>query len=235
VYPTLLISMVVVMLTFLVTFVVPRFADLYSQLGSEMPAITQFVLAFGVNIQQNALLFLGGTALLGTALWRWTRSTQGAVQLDRLRLSLPVFGAIWLKYQVSMFTRLLSTLLAGGLPLVPALQTAAASIQSRLVALAVTNAAQRVSEGQSLARSLLESNRFPDLAVEMLEVGESTGALTQMLTSVSEFYEEDVETALSAALALIEPAILIVMAAVVGFVMIALYLPIFKLGANGIH
>jgi type IV pilus assembly protein PilC len=234
IYPAILITGVVVMVTFLVTFVVPRFADLYNSLGAELPEITSFMLAVGVAAQKYFLLILAGVVVAGFGLWRWTRSAAGALQLDRVRLATPLLGAIWLKYQVSLFTRMLSTLLSGGLPLVPALQTAGASIESREVAAAVVEAAQRVREGRPLARSLQDSKRFPELSVEMIEVGESTGALPQMLTSVAEFYEEDVETALSAALTLVEPAILIVMAVVVGFVMISLYLPIFKLGAGGV-
>lgn len=235
IYPTLLVVMVVVMMIFLVTFVVPRFADLYGQLGAELPEVTQWMLAFGVDVQQYALAILGGAIALVLAIWRWARTEKGAAQLDRVRLAIPLLGMIWLKYQVSMFTRMMATLLSGGLPLVQAMHTAGSSIQSHELSLAVNKAAQRVSEGQSLSRSLVESGRFPDLAVEMIEVGESSGALTPMLTSVAEFYEEDVETTMSAALSLIEPAILILMAIVVGFVLISLYLPIFKLGASGVR
>ena len=235
IYPALLIVMVTVMMVFLVTFVVPRFADLYQQLGAELPDVTRWMLAFGVSVQQYSLAFLLGALMAALLLWRAARSARGVVLIDRLRLRLPLLGTIWLKYQVSMFTRMMATLLAGGLPLVPALHTASASLQSHEVTAAVQRAAQRVSEGQSLSHSLQESRRFPELAVQMIEVGESSGALPQMLTSVAEFYEEDVETALSAALSLIEPAILIVMAVVVGFVLISLYLPIFKLGSSGIR
>lgn len=235
IYPALLVTMVVVMMIFLVTFVVPRFADLYSQLGADLPDVTRWMLAFGVDVQQYSLVILGGATASVLGIWRWMRTEKGAALLDRLRLATPLLGVIWLKYQVSMFTRMMATLLAGGLPLVPALRTAGSSIQSQELSLAVNKAAQRVSEGQSLARSLVESGRFPDLAVEMIEVGESSGALSQMLTSVAEFYEEDVETTMSAALSLIEPAILILMAIVVGFVLISLYLPIFKLGASGVR
>jgi type IV pilus assembly protein PilC len=233
IYPTLLVSMVVIMLTFLVTFVVPRFADLYSQLGADLPDITQFMLTLGVSAQRYALLLLLGVALLGVGAWRWAGSESGALWIDRLRLALPLVGPIWMKYQLSMFTRMMATLLSGGLPLVPALQTAGASIQSGRLAQAVAEAAKQVREGLPLARSLEKSRRFPDLAVEMIEVGESTGALPQMLTSVAEFYEEDVEASLAAAMSLIEPVILIVMAVVVGVVLVSLYLPIFKLGASG--
>jgi type IV pilus assembly protein PilC len=236
IYPVLLIGMVVVMLSFLVTFVVPRFAELYGQLDAELPAVTQFMLEVGVDARQYAPLALAIAVILPVALWRWTSTETGAHLLDRLRLALPLVGVIWLKYQVSMFSRILSTLLAGGIPLVPALQTAGASLQSRELAKAVTGAAQQVYEGRPLASSLEASGRFPHLSVRMVDVGESTGALPQMLTSVAEFYEEDVENALAAALSLIEPLILIVMAVVVGFVLISLYMPIFKLGnANVIH
>ncbi len=235
IYPALLVSMVLVMLTFLVTFVVPQFADLYNQLGAELPVVTQFMLALGLNMRHYFVLVLAGLALLLIGLWRWTRSEDGGRKLDRIRLAAPLLGSIWLKYQVSMFSRMMSTLLSGGLPLVAALRTAGASIQSQELAVALKDAAQRVCEGQGLAHSLQQCGRFPSLSVEMIEVGESTGALPQMLTSVAEFYEEDVETALAAALSLIEPAILIVMAVIVGGVLISLYLPIFKLGAANIH
>jgi type IV pilus assembly protein PilC len=123
-------------------------------------------------------------------------------------------------------------LLAGGMPLVPCLETAGASMSSRKILNGVQYAAVRVREGQSLAHSLEEQKMFPELSVEMIEVGESTGALPAMLNSVAEFYEEDVQTALGAAMALIEPVILIIMAVFVGGILISLYLPIFSLGSS---
>ena len=143
---------------------------------------------------------------------------------------MPIFGTIWLKYQVALFARTLSTLLTGGLPLVPSLETAARSIASRRVSRAVMSSIETVREGKSLADSLTKTQVFPNLATEMIAVGEQTGALPQMLNSVAEFFEEDVATALTAALALIEPAILILMGIVVVFILISLYLPIFSLG-----
>ena len=154
--------------------------------------------------------------------------------MDRGVLALPLLGEIWLKYQVANFARMLSTLLSGGLPLVPSLETAGESLSSRRILNGISEATTRVREGQSLAKSLEEQKMFPDLSVEMIEVGESTGALPAMLNSVAEFYEEDVQTALGAAMALIEPMILIIMAVFVGGVLISLYMPIFTLG-SGIH
>ena len=141
-------------------------------------------------------------------------------------------GDIFLKYQVATFSRMLSTLLTGGMPLVTCLETAGASMSSRKILNGIRDASVRVREGQTLAHSLEEQKMFPELSVEMIEVGESTGALPAMLNSVAEFYEEDVQTALGAAMALIEPVILIVMAVFVGLVLISLYLPIFSLGAS---
>src|SRR6516225_318279 len=235
VYPVLLVVMLVVMLIFLITFVVPQFANLYSQLGVELPPLTTVMLAIGTNAQHYAPYVALAVLLAGFLLWRWMKSDAGATQVDSIKLKTPLLGDIWLKYQVAVFSRMLSTLLAGGLPLVPALETAGESMQSRLIAHGVEGATVKVREGQPLARSLETSSVFPEMSVEMIEVGESTGSLPAMLNSVAEFYEEDVTTALATAMALIEPIILVVMGVVVAFVLISLYLPIFSLGAGGIH
>jgi len=235
VYPVLLVVMLVVMLTFLITYVVPQFANLYHQLGAELPPMTMAMLAIGTNAQKYAPYVLAAVLLAGFLLWRWMKSDAGAIQMDRIKLKVPLLGDIWLKYQVAIFSRMLSTLLSGGLSLVPALETSGESMQSHLIARGVQGASQLVREGQPLARSLESSSVFPEMSVEMIEVGESTGALPAMLNSVAEFYEEDVTNALATAMALIEPIILIVMGIVVAFVLISLYLPIFSLGAGGIH
>jgi type IV pilus assembly protein PilC len=234
VYPALLISVVTVMLIFLVTYVVPKFADLFNNLGATLPTITVFMLAVGLNAQKYAWAVVVVLVIGLPLFWRWKQSDRGAEQVDKMLLSLPVLGDIRLKYQVANFSRILATLLQGGLPLVPAMETAGASVSSRQMLNGILHATERVKEGQSLAKSLETEKIFPDLAVEMLEVGESTGALPAMLSSVAEFYEEDVQTALGAAMALIEPLILIVMAVFVGGILISLYLPIFTLG-SGIH
>jgi type IV pilus assembly protein PilC len=157
------------------------------------------------------------------------------VAIDRLKPRFPVFGDIWLKAQVAQFVRTLSTLLAGGTPLVAAMHTSSAAIGSRLIAVSVGSAAERVKEGQSLHASLAGTRLIPGLALEMIEVGEASGALTAMLTSVAEFYEEEVGTRLQRVLAWIPIVILAVMAVVIGFILISLYLPMFSLqiGASG--
>ncbi len=182
-------------------------------------------------MRSNYMLYvLPVVALIGFLLYRWAKTPRGADRIDGIRIAMPIFGRIWIKYQVALFARTLSTLLTGGLPLVPSLETAARSISSGRIAKAVFLSVTSVREGKGLANSLKTTKVFPELSTEMIEVGESTGALPQMLNSVAEFFEEDVQTALTASLALIEPAILIVMGVVVVVILIALYLPIFSLG-----
>ncbi|HEX3352059.1 MAG TPA: type II secretion system F family protein [Terriglobales bacterium] len=232
VYPALLVTMVLVMLVFLVTYVVPEFAKLFENLNAKLPTITVIMLAVGTHAQKYLPLITGGLVLILIGVWRWKATDRGAEQMDALILKMPLLGDIWLKYQVANFSRMLSTLLAGGLPLVPSLETAGASMSSRRILNGIGETAARVREGQTLSGSLEQQKMFPELSVEMIEVGESTGALPAMLNSVAEFYEEDVQTALGATMALIEPVILIVMAVFVGGVLISLYMPIFSLGAN---
>jgi type IV pilus assembly protein PilC len=233
IYPALLMTLVIGLMVFLLAVVVPQFAVLYDQMGSQLPKMTVLLLSFGKWLQSNLLwLFLGGLAL-GVGAYRFSITERGRDFVDGVRVGLPIFGKIWLKYQVALFARTLSTLLTGGLSLVPSLETAARSISSRRVSAAVMTSIVTVREGKSLAESLEKTGVFPDLASEMITVGEQTGALPQMLNSVAEFFEEDVATALTAALALIEPAILIIMGGVVVFILISLYLPIFSLGQAG--
>jgi type IV pilus assembly protein PilC len=230
IYPALLVVMVTGLFIFLITFVVPRFAQLYDQLGTKLPAVTTFMLNLGREAQAYGIYVAAVVGIVGFLLYRWSKTDAGANLIDKIRISLPLIGSVWLKYQVGLFSRTLSTLLTGGLPLVPSLETAARSIDSRQIASAVYRSVETVREGKGLSASLQQTKVFPELAIEMIEVGESTGALPQMLNSVAEFFEEDVQTALTAALSLIEPIILVVMGIVVVTIMIALYLPIFSLG-----
>jgi len=234
VYPALLSVLVTCMLIFLMTYVVPKFGELYATISTEkqLPALTLFMLAVGQNLQKLAPFAAVIVVLAVAGFWRWKNSDSGASILDRARMGTPVLGGIWQKYQVAVFCRMLGTLLSGGLPLVPSLETSGSSMQSRSLADSILDASHKVREGRPLSSSLEETKRFPELSVEMIEVGESTGALPAMLNSVAEFYEEDVQTALTAAMSLIEPAILIVMGVIVAFVLLSLYLPIFTLGSS---
>jgi type IV pilus assembly protein PilC len=232
VYPTLLVTLVAGLFVFLISFVVPRFAQLYDQLNAPLPKITVILLEIGNASQKYGLYALPFVLLAGFLAYRWSKTDAGATMIDRVRLSIPLIGNIWLKYQVGLFARTLSTLLTGGLPLVPSLETAARSISSRQVSNAVFASVTQVREGQGLSRSLEATNIFPELAIEMIEVGESTGALPTMLNSVGGFFEEDVDTSTAALLSLIEPTLLIFMGIVVAVILISLYLPILQLGAG---
>jgi type IV pilus assembly protein PilC len=232
VYPVLLIGMVAIMLLFLVTYVVPEFAKLFDNMGAKLPTPTVILLAVGTAARDYFVWIAAGVALTAVLLWRWSRSDRGAEFIDNLLIRIPLAGQILLKYQVANFSRMMSTLLAGGLPLVAALETAGPAMSSSVIRKGVESAVEEVRGGQQLSKCMENQHVFPQLAIEMIEVGESTGALPGMLTSVAEFYEEDVQTALAAALSLIEPVILIVMAVVVGGVLISLYLPIFTLGSG---
>ena len=233
IYPTVLLVLVTALVFFMFAYVVPQFAALYDQLGSKLPAMTVYLLDSSKWLNRNFLWIMLVIALAAGSFYRFSTTDRGKDVIDGVRVRLPIFGMIWLKYQVALFARTLSTLLTGGLPLVPSLETAARSISSRRVSRAVLSSISTVREGKSLAEALTKTGVFPDLAAEMITVGEQTGALPAMLNSVSEFFEEDVATALTASLALIEPAILIVMGVVVVFILISLYLPIFSLGAAG--
>ena len=232
IYPCVLMVLVTALMTFMFTFVVPQFATLYEQLGSKLPAMTVTLINVSGWMNRNIIWILLTVLVVGGG-GTGGQDGPGAGFCGRVQVAGAGLGKIWLKYQVALFARTLSTLLTGGLPLVPSLETAAKSISSRKVSKAVFESIATVREGKGLAESMVQTNIFPDLASEMITVGEQTGALPAMLNSVAEFFEDDVANALTAALALIEPIILIIMGVVVVFILISLYLPIFSLGATG--
>jgi len=228
-YPSVLIVLVVLLMVFLVTYVVPSFATLYNSMSAQLPTVTIYLIAIGTTARSYVLLFAAAVfGSIGTFIW-WSRRESAQEKIDRVKVRIPLFGGIWVKYQVAQFSRVLGTLLTGGIPLVQGLETAADSLGTPLLRKSLEKAGRMVREGQSLSSSLAATGIFPELSVDMIEVGESTGALPAMLTSVAEFYEEDVNTKMTAALSLIEPAIMIFMGMFVAFVLIALYLPIFSL------
>jgi len=232
VYPTLLISVAIIIVTYLVTAVIPKFALLYRDLNVELPAPTRILIALTVDYR---LVFVGIVALLALAavgVFLWSRSEAGGTAFDRFKFRLPVIGDTLLKFQVAQFSRTLSTLLTGGTPLVAALQTASDAITSRLLRSTVAEATQMVREGETLHGALASKRVMPEMAVDMIEVGESSGAISPMLNSVAEFYEEEVSLRLSALVAVIEPVLLIFMGLFVAFILISLYLPIFSFSMN---
>lgn len=232
IYPAVLVVLVAVLVVFLVTYVVPEFSQLYETMDAALPASTQWLVAFGGAARDNALPLLAClAALAASGAWAVRRRTVRQA-LERLTLRTPMIGHLWIRYQVAQLARLLSTLLTGGIPLVRALDTAGESMGSGLLRSTLSSVRERVKEGQNLAGSMLGTGIFPTLAIEMVRVGESTGALPQMLSSVAEFFEEEVQTKTAALLNLVEPAIMIFMGIFVAFVLISLYLPIFSLAGQ---
>jgi type IV pilus assembly protein PilC len=233
-YPALLILLVICLIVFLITYVVPNFADLYNSMNAQLPAPTLILIAIGTTARSYVLLGFGILVVAIFGFRAWARTLSGQEAVDRVLLKVPLLGDVWLKYQVAQFSRVLSTLLIGGIPLMPALDTAADSLGTQVLKKVLAKAVKLVKEGQSLSGSLRTIGVFPSLSLDMIEVGESTGALPAMLGSIAEFYEDDVSTQVTAALSLIEPVIMIFMGIFVAFVLISLYLPIFSL-ADSIH
>ncbi|HZV59752.1 MAG TPA: type II secretion system F family protein, partial [Candidatus Eremiobacteraceae bacterium] len=232
VYPTLLIVVAAIIVTYLVTVVIPKFSALYQDLGVELPGPTKLLIAITVEHHYFVLGTMAAVLVAIIGVFAWSRSEQGGATFDRFKFRVPLVGDTMLKFQVAQFVRTLSTLLTGGTPLVSALQTSVDAITSKLLRSTVGQATQAVREGSSLHHALAASGVVPDLALDMIEVGESSGALAPMLTSVAEFYEEEVNLRLSSMVALIEPVILIFMGLLVAFILISLYLPIFSISAG---
>ena len=228
IYPTLLISVAIIIVTYLVTSVIPKFALLYRDMNVELPTPTRVLITLTVDYRYVFLGFVAVLAFAAAGVFLWSRTEEGGTALDRFKFRLPVVGDTLLKFQVAQFSRTLSTLLTGGTPLVAGLQTATEAITSRLLRSTLAHTTQMVREGESLHGALSSTGVMPEMAVDMIEVGESSGAISPMLNSVAEFYEEEVNLRLSTMVSLIEPVLLIIMGLFVAFILISLYLPIFS-------
>ncbi len=232
VYPTILIAVSIIILTYIVTVVIPKFAMLYRDLNVDLPGPTQLLIAVTVDYRYPLLGGVAALFLAALGVYLWSRTENGGAVLDRLKFRLPVIGDALLKFQVAQFSRTLARLLAGGTPLVAGLQTASDALASKLVRGTVLQATQMVREGESLHSALTATRVMPDLALDMIEVGESSGALAPMLTSVAEFYEEEVGLRLSTLVSVIEPVLLVFMGLFVASILISLYLPVFSLSGT---
>jgi len=232
IYPIFLIVTAILIVSYIVTYVIPQFAKLYQDMQVELPLPTRIMVAIAVEFRPYVIGAVVALALFAIGTFLWSRTEVGSLAVDRVRLRLPYIGETWVKFQVAQVMRTLSTLITGGTPLVQALNTTADAATSRLIADGIRQAGQSVREGQSLRHALEGTRVFPELALEMVEVGEASGALPAMLVSVADFYEDDVNTRVSRAISFVEPAILVFMAVIVLFILISLYLPIFSFGMN---
>ncbi len=230
-YPAILLALALTVVGIIVLKLVPAFADFYAGFGAELPTMTRAIMAVSTWVRTSLpLLLLGGVALAAVIV-SLLRQPEQRLRLDRLLLNLPWAGGLVRKFAVTQMARTLATLLGGGIPLVQALEVAAGSVGNRYVARELAESAQRVREGQSLSATLQERGVFPDVAVKMTEVGESTGALQDMLNSVADFYDEDLETTLERFVTVIEPLLLVVLGIVIASMLLALYLPLLQLSS----
>jgi type IV pilus assembly protein PilC len=228
IYPLVLFTVMVALIAVLMVVVIPRFESFYEGLNVELPLVTRVLMliarAVGANLWWIGPLLVAAPFLAAA----WLRREGSGVLLDRALLRLPYVGAMMRMYATSQLARTLSTLLAGGLPLLSALEVAASSIGNRALAVAVAGATGQIREGRSLTHALESTGMVENLAVEMVKVGEQTGALADMLNSIAEFYDEELETRVQTALSLVEPVMLVVMASIVALMLLAFYLPLFQ-------
>lgn len=234
IYPAFLVVFLCALIVLVDTFIIPRFTDLYSQLDVPLPPLTLFVITVGNGLKQAGVFILAGLALAVFALRSAGRSKAALLAWEKLKFRLPVAGKLLRKFSVAEFVRTLATLLQGGLPVVTALQNAAQSVTSPLLAQGIDQARKEVMSGRPLSSSLRMTGLFPPMALDMVEVGESTGSLPSMLDAVAEFFEEDVNIDLATLVALVDPVMIASIAVVVGFVLVAFYLPLFSL-AGQVH
>jgi type IV pilus assembly protein PilC len=231
IYPAILVLLMVGLIGIIVVRVVPAFSSFYANFDRELPLSTRVIVGISDAIVTNLWLIVIGLAAIAVLAVGWLQQPGQRSRVDAMLLRLPWAGETVRKFATSQFARTLATLLGGGLPLVNGLEVAGAAMTNRYLANQVTLVTQRVREGESFAQAMLARGVFPDVAVKMVEVGESTGALQEMLNSLADFYDEDIETEVGRFITLIEPVILVIMGVVIAAVVLALYMPLFELSS----
>ena len=231
VYPVILLTLSMIVVAIIVLRVVPEFEGFYRGFGAELPIATRAIVAFSRFLRSYSLLLVPGIGVAVVGGWYWLRRPGRKAMLDRLILRVPVVGTMAGRFATSQLTRTLATLLGGGIPLVNALDIAGRSLGNRFFADQLTLVGRRVREGEALAAALAERGVFPAVALKMVEVGESTGALQEMLTSVAEFFDEEIDTRLGRFITIVEPALLVIMGIVIAALLLALYMPLLQLGS----
>jgi type IV pilus assembly protein PilC len=230
IYPAILFFMSFVVVGILIYYVLPKFATIYEGFGGieNLPLITKILVGASLFVQ-NHVIAIVATALVGfLAFSAWRRTPSGMLAVDRWKLGIPFIGGIIQKYCASRFARTLGTLVTGGIPLVTSLEIAGPAAGNRVFERRLEAVSRKVREGNALAQSLDETGLFSDLALEMIKVGESTGALQEMLENVSQFYDEEIDNSLQTIEALLVPVMLVVMGAIIASILLAIYLPLIK-------
>lgn len=228
IYPLVLMGVMGVLVAVLLVYVIPQFQSFFSGLGAELPLPTRILMAVAGVLRANVSWILLGTGIAVGGFWYWLRREGSPVVVDRILLRVPYFGGLMRMYATSQLMRTLSTLLAGGLPLLNAIEVAADSVGNRAMARALGGATEKIREGASLTAALESTNMLEALPLEMVKVGEQTGALGDMLSAIAEFYDEELDTRMAAVLSLVEPVLLVLMAIIVAGMLLAFYLPMFQ-------
>jgi type IV pilus assembly protein PilC len=231
VYPAILLVLSCIVVGIIVLRVVPEFGAFYNQFGRELPLSTRIIVSFSEFAGTYFFLMVFGAVGAVLAFVAWLKRGGNRRRFDKWTLSVPMLGPIAQKFSTSQAARTLATLLGGGIPLVNAIDVSARSIGNQYMAHELTTAAQQVREGRALATALLQSGAFPDVAIKMVEVGESTGALQEMLNSLSEFYDEEIDTSLTRFITIVEPVLLVVMGIIIAALLLSLYMPLFNLSS----
>ena len=231
IYPLVLISLAVAVVAIIVLRLVPAFSEFYASFDAELPLLTQLIVRGSMLVSEYLLVLILAAVAGGMALTSWFRRAGQRQRIDRVVLGLPWVGDLARRFATSQMARTLATLLGGGIPLVQALEVTAGSVGNRHVARELGAMGQSVREGQGLAATMRARGVFPDVAVKMTEVGESTGALQDMLNSLADFYDEELETSLERFVTLVEPVLLILLGIVIAGLLLALYMPLFQLSS----
>jgi type II secretory pathway component PulF len=221
-----LVGLSLVLISVMLLYVVPGFEGFFETLDSELPMITRIIMALSDALTAYWAWWLGALVIAGLALLRAASTVRGAAWLDRVTLRIPFLGRILHLFGLGEFCRSLATLLAGGTPLVQAIGVSAGAVGNAHVRDLLKPVAGRVSEGQSLHRTLERTGTFPDIAIDLVQVGEATGELSTMLATISDFFDDEVETSLQRMLSLIEPLMLVFMGVVISTLLISVYLPL---------
>jgi type IV pilus assembly protein PilC len=229
VYPAILIALSAGLITILMTYVIPRFTEFFADFNAELPLLTVVVLSIATFLRTHFLLLAAAIGGAGFLVSRWLKTATGREWFDGAILRIPIVGGIFRRFAITQFTRSLGTLLGGGTPLVPALENAADAIGNRSVSRRVRSVVPKVREGRELWKTLEETGIFTDLTIEMIKVGESSGALEEMLAAVSEFYDEEIDLLLARVISFVEPTILVLMGGVIVTILLSVYLPMFRL------
>jgi type IV pilus assembly protein PilC len=228
-YPVVVFAMVVLIVSAMLVFIVPTFAGLYESLGGTLPLPTRMLISASNGMRRFFLLIVLGLVGLAFAYKRWRATPAGRYRLDQFKLKVKVFGPLFHKSAISRFSRTLATLIRTGVPILQALEIVAETVNNGVISRAVRDVQDSVREGESLATPLSKHPVFPAMVVQMMAVGEETGALDIMLSKVADFYDQEVEAAVASLTSMIEPILIAVMGAAVGGMVIALYLPLFSI------